>query len=64
MDKLLNLLDAEREYVQLHRDTTIQSLTLLPCLEDGQIRYKDSPMVRAARDGLVLLVDEADKVRN
>ena len=26
-DKLLELLNAEREYIQLHRDTTVASLT-------------------------------------
>ncbi len=36
VDRLLQLLRAEREYVQLHRDTTVQALTLLPKLEDGK----------------------------
>ena len=36
-------------YVQLHRDTTVSSLTLHPVLEDGAIRYDDSALVRAAR---------------
>ena len=61
-DQFLFLLNAEREYIQLHRDSTIQSLTLLPALEDGQIIYKDSQMIRAAAAGTVLVVDEADKV--
>ena len=61
VDYLLYLLKAEREYVQLHRDTTIQSLTVLPKVEFGEITYEDTPLVRAARVGRVLVLDEADK---
>ncbi len=61
MDRLLELLGAEREYVQLHRDTTLGSLTAVPTLVDGRIVYEDSPLVRAVRHGRVLVVDEADK---
>ena len=61
VDKLLSLLSAEREYVQLHRDTTVASLTLRPVLKDGAILWEDSALVRAARLGRVLVVDEADK---
>lgn len=61
VDRLLELLNAEREYVQLHRDTTVQSLTVLPHLIDGKIVYEDSPMVRAAKEGTILVIDEADK---
>ena len=32
-DKLLMLLHREREYIQLHRDTTVGSLTLAPTLK-------------------------------
>ena len=60
-DRLLELLSAEREYVQLHRDTTVQSLTLAPTVEDGKVIWRDSPLVRAVRHGRVLMVDEADK---
>jgi hypothetical protein len=55
------VLNAEREYIQLHRDTTIQSLTLIPLLEGGQLTYEDSPLVRAAQTGRVLVCDEVDK---
>ena len=48
-DRLLQLLQMEREYVQLHRDTTVQSLTVTPTLEDGVIVWDDSPLVKAAR---------------
>lgn len=60
-DRMLELLRAEREYVQLHRDTTVASLTLRPVLQGGAIQWEDSPLVRAARLGRVLMVDEADK---
>jgi hypothetical protein len=60
-DRMLQLLNREREYIQLHRDTTVQSLTLVPSLVDGRIVYEDSPLVAAARFGRTLLVDEADK---
>ena len=61
IDKFLNLLNLEREYIQLHRDTSIQSLTQIPSLKDGKIVYEDSPLIVAARSGRVLIVDEADK---
>lgn len=34
-DRLLMLLNREREYIQLHRDTTVGSLTLSPSLRKG-----------------------------
>lgn len=61
VDHMLALLRREREYIQLHRDTTVQSLTVLPSLQDGKIIYEDSPLLRAAKFGRVLVVDEADK---
>eukprot|EP00428_Durinskia_dybowskii_P062357 CAMPEP_0170375242 /NCGR_PEP_ID=MMETSP0117_2-20130122/11058_1 /TAXON_ID=400756 /ORGANISM="Durinskia baltica, Strain CSIRO CS-38" /LENGTH=1559 /DNA_ID=CAMNT_0010630307 /DNA_START=124 /DNA_END=4803 /DNA_ORIENTATION=+ len=61
VDRLLQVLNAEREYIQLHRDTTIQSLTLIPLLEHGQLTYEDSPLVRAAQSGRILVCDEVDK---
>lgn len=61
IDRFLELLHAEREYIQLHRDTTIQSLTVLPKFDFGKLTYEDSPLVRAARNGSVMVVDEADK---
>ncbi|KAE8883184.1 von Willebrand factor A domain-containing protein 8 [Phytophthora fragariae] len=60
-DRLLQLLQQEREYIQLHRDTTVQTLTLVPTLIDGMIEWEDSPLVRAAKTGRTLIVDEADK---
>eukprot|EP01114_Cavostelium_apophysatum_P013070 TRINITY_DN3086_c0_g1_i2.p1 TRINITY_DN3086_c0_g1~~TRINITY_DN3086_c0_g1_i2.p1 ORF type:complete len:1142 (-),score=300.99 TRINITY_DN3086_c0_g1_i2:601-3708(-) len=51
----------EREYIQLHRDTTVMSLTLIPVVENGILRWEDSPLVRAVKEGRVLMIDEADK---
>ena len=47
--------------IQLHRDTTVQSLTLSPTLAGGVVVWEDSPLVRAVRHGHTLVVDEADK---
>lgn len=61
VDHLLSRMNCEREYIQLHRDSTIQSLLLTPSVENGKILYHDSPLVRAATLGRLLVVDEADK---
>ena len=63
VDYLLNKLNCEREYLQLHRDTTVQSLMTSPSLESGRIIYLDSPLVRAAKEGRILVLDEADKAQ-
>ena len=60
-DRMLQLLRLPREYIQLHRDTTVANLTSNPTIVDGRLMYEDSPLVRAAREGRVLVVDEADK---
>ena len=60
-DRLLQRLSRPREYIQLHRDSTVQSLTTQPLLTEGRLHYRDSPLVRAARLGYTLVVDEADK---
>ncbi|PSN51375.1 von Willebrand factor A domain-containing protein 8, partial [Blattella germanica] len=60
-DRLLQLLNRPREYIQLHRDTTVQTLTLQPTVRDGVVVYEDSPLVQAVKYGHVLVVDEADK---
>jgi MoxR-like ATPase len=61
VDNLLSKLNCEREYIQLHRDSTIQSLMVTPSVENGKIVYHDSPLVRAAKFGRILVLDEADK---
>ncbi|KAJ6647144.1 von Willebrand factor A domain-containing protein 8 [Pseudolycoriella hygida] len=60
-DKLLQLMNRPREYIQLHRDTTVQTLTLQPTVRDGIVVYEDSPLVKAVKNGYILVVDEADK---
>ncbi|XP_072747214.1 von Willebrand factor A domain-containing protein 8 [Anoplolepis gracilipes] len=60
-DRLLQLLNRPREYIQLHRDTTVQTLTLQPMVRDGKVVYEDSPLVQAVKLGHVLVIDEADK---
>eukprot|EP01135_Chromosphaera_perkinsii_P009987 Nk52_evm22s1992 gene=Nk52_evmTU22s1992 len=62
VDRFLQLMDRPREYLQLHRDTTVQSLTLQPSVQGGVIVYEDSPLVKAVKYGRVLVIDEADKV--
>lgn len=61
IDKLLELLCIEREYIQLHRDTTVQTLTAVPSVKGGVLYWEDSPLVRAVREGRALVIDEADK---
>ena len=60
-DKLLNQLHRPRQYVQLHRDTTVQTLTTQPNIKDGIIVNEDSVLVKAVKYGHVLVIDEADK---
>ncbi|RHZ72552.1 hypothetical protein Glove_242g5 [Diversispora epigaea] len=60
-DYFLQLLRLPREYIQLHRDTTVQSLTAIPSIVDGVLQFEDSPLVKAVRNGYILVVDEADK---
>lgn len=60
-DRLLQLMNRPREYIQLHRDTTVQTLTLQPTVRDGVIVFEDSPLVKAVKYGHILVVDEADK---
>ncbi|XP_025079335.1 von Willebrand factor A domain-containing protein 8-like isoform X2 [Pomacea canaliculata] len=61
VDRFLQLLNRPREYIQLHRDTTVQTLTLQPTVKEGIIIYEDSPLVKAVKSGNVLVIDEADK---
>ncbi|EDQ92903.1 uncharacterized protein MONBRDRAFT_14058 [Monosiga brevicollis MX1] len=61
VDGLLQLLQRPREYLQLHRDSTVESLSQTPTIENGQLVYEDSPLIRAVREGSVLVIDEADK---
>lgn len=61
IDRFLNLLNRPREYIQLHRDTTVQTLTIQPTVKDGLLIHEDSPLVKAIKLGHILVIDEADK---
>lgn len=60
-DYFLQLLRLPREYIQLHRDSTVQSLTTTPAIREGVLIFEDSPLVKAVQHGTILVVDEADK---
>ncbi|WKY14985.1 hypothetical protein Q1695_000475 [Nippostrongylus brasiliensis] len=60
-DRFLHLIQRPRQYMQLHRDTTVETITMQTTVENGVLRYEDSALVRAARAGHVLVIDEADK---
>lgn len=60
-DYFLSLLRVEREYIQLHRDSTVHTLTSVPSFESGKLVYKDSPLIQAMQNGRVLVIDEFDK---
>lgn len=55
------MLQLEREYLQLHRDITVQSLTVQPSVQNNLLTFIDSPLVKAVQHGRILLLDEADK---
>ncbi|XP_045461527.1 von Willebrand factor A domain-containing protein 8 [Harmonia axyridis] len=61
VDRFLELMNRPREYIQLHRDTTVQTLTTQPTVKDGILIHEDSPLVKAVKEGHILVVDEADK---
>ncbi|GAA5999420.1 hypothetical protein JCM5350_001970, partial [Sporobolomyces pararoseus] len=61
IDRLLQLLQRAREYVQLSRDTTTQSLLSSIALENGVLRSLETPLIRAIRKGRVIFIDEVDK---
>jgi MoxR-like ATPase len=60
-DTLLSLLRLEREYIQLHRDTSVQALTVAPTIDGRRLHWELSPLIRAAVEGRVAVIDEADK---
>ncbi|KAJ4490439.1 AAA domain-containing protein [Lentinula aciculospora] len=61
IDRLCQLLRRPREYIQLHRDSTVSQLMFTTSLTNGVLTYSDSPLLRAIRFGRILVVDEADK---
>ena len=61
VDAFLSRLAIPRHYIQLHRDTTVGSLTINPTVEAGRVVWEDSPLVKAVQQGHCLVVDEIDK---
>ncbi|KAF5377791.1 hypothetical protein D9757_008075 [Collybiopsis confluens] len=61
IDRLCQLLQRPREYIQLHRDSTVSQLMFTTTLINGTLTYSDSPLLRAIRFGRIMVVDEADK---
>ncbi|KPA74668.1 hypothetical protein ABB37_08997 [Leptomonas pyrrhocoris] len=61
VDAFLSRLGIPRHYIQLHRDTTVGSLTINPTVEAGRVVWEDSPLVKAVQQGHCLVVDEIDK---
>jgi hypothetical protein len=60
-DYILQILRLPRQYLQLHRDSTVQQLTTIPAFENGKLVAVDSPLVKAIVKGHILVLDEADK---
>jgi MoxR-like ATPase len=60
-DQMLQILRLPREYIQLHRDTTVATLTSQPTVKDHVIVWEDSALVKAVKYGRVLVIDECDK---
>ena len=60
-DYFLQRLKLPREYIQLHRDTTVNQLTTQPSIRGGGLVFDDSPLVRAVREGYVLVIDEINR---
>eukprot|EP00759_Apiculatamorpha_spiralis_P049025 PhF_6_TR44166/c0_g1_i1/m.67642 len=60
-DYFLQRMGREREYMQLHRDVTVQSLTVNCVVNGGKVSWEDSPLVIAVKHGRMLVIDEADK---
>ena len=61
VDRLLQLWQRPRHYAQLHRDSTVQSLTVTPAVSGGKLHFEDSPLVKAVKTGHILVLDEVDK---
>ena len=60
-DQLLTYMNAEREYMQLNRDSTLASLCIAPSVVGGKMVWEPSPLLRAMELGRVAVLDEADK---
>lgn len=61
VDHMLQKINKPCEYVQLHRDTTVQSLITESKVVSGKLEIGDSALIRALKTGTVLMLDEVDK---
>ncbi|GAA5845377.1 hypothetical protein JCM3766R1_006337 [Sporobolomyces carnicolor] len=61
IDRLLQVQQRGREYVQLSRDSTTESLLSSVALEGGVLERTETPLLRAIRKGRVMVIDEVDK---
>ncbi|GAA5899817.1 uncharacterized protein JCM6883_005995 [Sporobolomyces salmoneus] len=61
IDRLRQLQQRGREYVQLSRDSTTESLLSSVSLEGGVLKRQETPLLRAIRKGRIIVIDEADK---
>ncbi|MDP2437681.1 MAG: AAA family ATPase [archaeon] len=61
VDNFLQKHSLPRQYCQLHRDFTVQALTLQTNIVDGLLVPSPSPLFLAATLGHTLVLDEADK---
>ncbi|KAL8625507.1 hypothetical protein ACOMHN_014596 [Nucella lapillus] len=63
VDRFLQLLSRPRDYIQLHRDTTVQTLTLQLTVRGGIILYEDFPLVKVFLDTTVQTLTLQSTVR-
>ena len=61
VDYFLMNVGLPRHYLQLHRDTTVGSLTMTPTVVHGTVVWEDSALIKAVKYGHILVVDEIDK---
>jgi len=61
IERFLDIMGRDRDYLHLHRDATFAWLTSARRLRANALIIEDPPLVRAAIMGHVLVVDEIDK---
>ena len=61
VDKALTKNRLARQYIQLHLDSTVQSLFSQTVISNGILSMQDSPLLIAAVKGHVCVLDECDK---
>lgn len=53
--RFLQNLGYPRQYIQLHRDSTVPSLIARPSLSQSRVIYEDTPLILAIKHGHVLV---------